>query len=105
MLRHFLAAIAYRAQKALRDAPDAYADFQAGMKVRTPRELVGHITGVLGYARTLFVGGTWRPQLLPTFREEVARMHEIIEDLARLIDGVGEPGSAHRAREFRVREG
>jgi hypothetical protein len=91
MLRHFLAAIAYRAQKALRDAPDAYADFHAGMNVRTPHRLVWHITSVLGYARTLFLGGTWRPPLLPTFREEVARLHEVIEDLGRLIENGAEP--------------
>ena|SRR5579862_6194173 len=91
MLRHLLAAIAYRAQKALRDAPDVYADFHAGNNVRTPHELVRHITSVLGYARTLFVGGTWRPKKLPTFREEVVRLHEIIEDLGRLIESGGEP--------------
>lgn len=91
MLRHFLAAIAYRAQKALRDAPEAYAEFHAGMHVRTPHELVRHMTSVLGYARTLFLGGVWRPEMLPTFREEVARLHDVIDDLARLIDGAGEP--------------
>lgn len=91
MLRHFLAAIAYRAQKALRDAPDSYADFDAGMHVRTPHELVRHMTGVLGYARTLFSGGVWRPPMLPSFREEVARLHDVIEDLGRLIERGGEP--------------
>ena len=85
MLKHFLGAIAYRAQKALRDAPDAYADFHAGMNVRTPHELVRHMTGVLGYARTVFVGGVWRPRMLPTFREEVARLHEVIEDLGPML--------------------
>jgi hypothetical protein len=86
MLKHLLGAIAYRAQKALRDAPDSYADFHAGMNVRTPHELVRHMTGVLGYARTLFVGGVWRPRMLPTFGEEVARLHEVMEDLGRLIE-------------------
>ena len=90
MLKHLLGAIAYRAQKALRDAPDAYADFHAGMNVRTPHELVRHITGVLGYARTLFVGGVWRPRMLDTFGEEVARLHEVMEDLGHLIE-TGDP--------------
>ena len=36
MLRHFLAALAYRTQKALRDAPGDFADFDAGNNVRTP---------------------------------------------------------------------
>jgi hypothetical protein len=92
LLRHFLAAIAYRAQKALRDAPDSYANFQAGMSVRTPHELVRHMTSVLGYARTLFLGGVWRPQILPVFHDEVARLHEVIEDLGRLIETGQAPG-------------
>lgn len=49
MLGHFLAALAYRTQKALRDAPDGFADFDAGNNVRTPKELVRHMTRVLGY--------------------------------------------------------
>jgi hypothetical protein len=36
LLRHFLAAIAYRTAKALRNAPPAYATFEAGEKSRTP---------------------------------------------------------------------
>ena len=40
MARHFLAALAYRTQKALRDAPENFGEFEAGMKVRTPKELV-----------------------------------------------------------------
>ena len=40
MLRHFLAALAYRTQKAVRGAPDHYAGFSAGNRVRTPAELL-----------------------------------------------------------------
>jgi hypothetical protein len=36
MLHHFLAALAYRTQKALRGAPDSFAGFEAGSSVRTP---------------------------------------------------------------------
>jgi hypothetical protein len=36
LLRHFLAAIAYRTAKALRGAPQEYEAFAAGMQVRTP---------------------------------------------------------------------
>ena len=86
MLKHFLAAIAYRAQKALRDAPDGFADFSLGRGVRTPAQLVRHITGVLGYARTFFIGGLWRPEPLPTFDDEIKRMHEIIESLGKHLD-------------------
>ena len=48
MLRHFLAALAYRTQKALRGAPPSFADFHAGQATRSPTELVRHMTSVLG---------------------------------------------------------
>ncbi|HUR96717.1 MAG TPA: hypothetical protein VMZ26_01490 [Pyrinomonadaceae bacterium] len=88
MLRHFLAALAYRTQKAVRGAPDSFADFEAGNDVRTPKELVRHITSVLGYARTFFIGGEYRPEPLPTFRDEIQRFHAMLADLGEhLTDG------------------
>jgi hypothetical protein len=90
LLRHFLAALAYRTQKALRDAPAEFDNFRAGHETRTPAELVRHMTSVLGYARTFFLGGQYRPELLPSLKEEVTRFHEMLEDLARHIE-VGTP--------------
>ena len=81
MLRHFLAALAYRTQKALRDAPGDFADFDAGNNVRTPKELVRHMTSVLGHARTFFRGGRHRPEPLKTLEEEVGRFHAMLGDL------------------------
>lgn len=85
LLRHFLAAIAYRTQKALRGAPVGFAGFRAAPGVRTPHELLRHMSDVLGYARTTFTGGTWRARTLPTFGEEITRFHEILEDLGSMI--------------------
>lgn len=85
MLRHFLAALAYRTQKALRGAPSGFGDFRAGDRVRTPAELICHMTSVLGYARTYFVGGQYRPAPLPSLDAEVGRFHEMVEDLARHV--------------------
>lgn len=78
LLRHFLAALAYRTQKALRGAPDDFADFCAGNRVRTPRELVWHMTGLMGYARTMIHGGTFAPPRLDDFHDEVHRFHETL---------------------------
>ena len=86
LLRHFLAALAYRTQKALRGAPEEFADFCVTDGVRTPAELVRHMTSVLGYARTVFVGGEYRPEPLPTLNDEVERFHEMLKHLARYID-------------------
>src|SRR5260370_6237158 len=55
LLHHFLAALAYRTQKALRGAPAEFASFRAASKVRTPHELIRHMDDVLGYSRTFFI--------------------------------------------------
>jgi len=86
MLRHMLGAIAYRLQKALRDAPSGFAGFRAGPGVRTPHQLLLHITSVLGYARTFFVGGVWHPEMCEDFQAEVERLHEILGSLKRHIE-------------------
>jgi hypothetical protein len=83
ILRHFLAALAYRTQKAVRGAPDSFGTFQAGHQVRTPAGLVRHMTSVLGYARTFFVGGSYRAEPLPDFAAEIGRFHAMLEDLAQ----------------------
>jgi hypothetical protein len=86
LLRHFLAALAYRMQKALRGAPAEFAAFSAAAGVRTPAELVRHMTSVLGYARTVFIGGRYHPEPLPTLGDEIARFHQMLESLAKHID-------------------
>lgn len=83
LLRHFLAALAYRTQKALRNAPVDFGDFDPGEGVRTPSALLRHMTSVLGYARTYFIGGSYRPEPLPSLQEEIARFHEMLEDLSK----------------------
>ena len=85
MLRHFLGALAYRTQKALRGAPESFGEFEAGNRVRPPREIVRHMTSVLGYARTYFLGGRYRPDPLPTLADEVSRFHEMLESLSELL--------------------
>ena len=86
LLRHFLAALAYRTQKALRGAPPSFGAFDAGQGVRTPAALVRHMTSVLGYAQTRFTGGRYRPDPLPDLGAEVARFHAMVADLAAHLE-------------------
>ena len=86
LLRHFLAALAYRTQKALRGAPESFGDFSAGGACRTPTELVRHMTSVLGYARTFFIGGRYWPAPEPDFASEIRRFHAMVEDVAAHLD-------------------
>ena len=86
LLKHFLAALAYRTQKALRGAPPDFASFRAGPNVRTPHELIQHMESVLGYSRTFFIGGSYRADLRPHFGEAVAHFHEVLADVARHLE-------------------
>jgi hypothetical protein len=97
LLNHFLAALAYRTQKALRDAPTDFGSFRVMEGVRTPAELVRHMTSVLGYSRTFFIGGHYRPEPLDSLDEEIERFHEMLGLLAQhlrngdpLLEGVTE---------------
>ena len=83
LLQHFLAALAYRTQKALRDAPASFADFRIAPTSRTPHELVWHMTGVIGYARTMLHGGDFEPPRLATLGDEIARFHDTLAALSQ----------------------
>lgn len=87
LLRHFLGAIAYRTQKALRDAPEHYAGFSAGNRVRTPADILRHMTSLMGYVRTFFEGGSYpvKPDPLPTFTDEIARFHDVVTAVGTLL--------------------
>ncbi len=83
MLRHVLATLAYRTQTALRGAPESFGSFSAGQQVRTPSDLVWHMTSVLGYARTCFEGGRSHSEPSQNLGVEIARFHAMLEALSR----------------------
>ncbi len=82
LLSHFLAALAYRTQKALRGAPPAFGDFRLAPTSRSAAEIVWHMSGLMGYARTFFHGGAYAPAALPGLDAEVERFHEQLGLLA-----------------------
>jgi hypothetical protein len=41
---------------------------------------------VLGYSRTFFIGGNYRPPVLPDFGEAVKHFHEVLADVARHLE-------------------
>lgn len=63
-----------RRRRSARHPPD-FSEFRAGTHVRTPHELLWHMTGVIGYARTMLHGGDFAPPRLPAFADEIARFH------------------------------
>jgi hypothetical protein len=81
LLQHLLATLAYRTQKAVRGAPADFGHFDAGSNVRTPHELILHMTDLIGYARTMLRGEDSPPEQLPTFDAEVERFHSTLAKL------------------------
>lgn len=49
-------------------------------------ELLWHMTGLMGYARTFFHGSAYAPPALPTLQAEVQRFHEQLALLARDLE-------------------
>lgn len=88
LVRHQLAALAYRFQKAVRGAPAGFAAFEAGAGVRPPRAIVHHMVGVLGYLREVLSGGEVdlhyaHPEL--DWDGEVAALHAMLADLDAVL--------------------
>lgn len=74
LLRHTVATLAYRAAKAIRDAPPAVATFRAGSTTRTPLQLVSHLGDLIEWAITLAEGNQkWRVATPTTWDEESTR--------------------------------
>lgn len=85
LLRHFLAALAYRTAKALRDAPVGYDAFEPGHQARTPRQLVRHMSGVINYAIGLLTAPRAGLTDCPTYGAEVERFFALLRELAEVI--------------------
>src|SRR5687768_10869497 len=81
LLQHYLAALAYRTQKALRNAPSSYGEVKAGAKLRTPHENEWHMTRVIEYSRMMIHDGLFRPERLDTFDDEIDRFHATLHEL------------------------
>lgn len=56
LLRHALATLAYRGGKAIRDAPEDFADFSASPGTRTPLQIVGHLGDLFEWALSMAHG-------------------------------------------------
>ena len=81
MLRHYTASIAYHATKAIRDAPVVFPEFKPGRGVRTPRQILHHIAGVLTYAHSFFEDYETTHLDHQTWDTEINRFYEILGKL------------------------
>ena len=73
-LRHTVATLAYRAGKALRDAPPAFADLAVAPGTRTPSQILAHMGDLFDWALSLARGHqTWHDATPLPWDQEVAR--------------------------------
>ena len=80
-LRHTLATLAYRGGKAVRNAPESFADFGAGDAGRTPRQILAHIGDLMEWALSIAKGQqTWRDSKPLTWNQEVERFHAALKN-------------------------
>lgn len=74
MLRHTLATLAYRAGKAMRGAPESFADFGTGEKGRTPVRIVAHMGDLFDWALSIAKGKqAWHDSPPLPWTQEVGR--------------------------------
>src|ERR1700734_3256247 len=72
LLRHTLATLAYRGEKAVRNAPDSFADFRANESVRTPAQILAHIGDLMDWALSMARGQqAWHNSQPLPWNEEV----------------------------------
>jgi hypothetical protein len=88
LLRHSLATIAYRAGKIVRDAPQAYVNFDAGQNCRTPVQILAHIGDLLEWALTMAKGQTaWHDSAPLAWPDEVERFFTTLKRLDDYLAG------------------
>jgi hypothetical protein len=81
-LRHTLATLAYRASKAVRDAPAGFSQFKIAEGTRTPGEILAHIGDLLDWALTVADNAPrWHDSTPLAWDREVARFFEAMARL------------------------
>jgi len=80
LLRHTLATLAYRGNKAVRDAPETFAEFRASAVGRTSVQILAHIGDLFEWALSIAEGQQrWRNASPLPWDREVARFHTALQ--------------------------
>jgi len=74
LFRHTLAALAYRAGKAVRNAPETFAEFDGGQGLRTPIQILAHMGDLFEWALSIAKGKqAWQNSKPLPWEKEVER--------------------------------
>jgi len=80
LLRHTIATIAYRGGKAVRGAPDSFAQFRASQQTRSPGEILAHIGDLMEWGLAIAQGKQqWRDSVPLSWDAEVRRFFTALE--------------------------
>ena len=80
LLRHTVATVAYRGGKALRGAPDSFAEFKIGEKPRTPAQILAHIGDLYDWALSCARGKQeWHDSTPLPWPQEVRRFFKALQ--------------------------
>jgi hypothetical protein len=80
LLRHTLATLAYRSGKAVRGAPDTFAEFRASEKTRTPGEILAHVGDLMEWALSIAKGQQlWHTSSPLPWDAEIGRFFKALE--------------------------
>jgi len=82
VLRHIVATLAYRAAKALRDAPPGFADFSIGPNTRKPVQILAHMADLMAWATRMAQGEfVWRADGSEDWEKEQRRFFDGLASL------------------------
>jgi len=80
LLRHTVATVAYRAAKALRDAPPDFSSYHIGDKTRTPAQILAHMGDLFDWALSIAQGNqTWHDSTPLPWTAEVDRFFTAVK--------------------------
>ena len=96
-LRHTVATLAYRCEKAVRNAPESFATFKAGPTTRMPIEILAHIGDLLDWVLSQATGQErWRDAEYSSWDVEKRRFHS---SLAAFDDYLASDRPLHKPAE------
>jgi len=79
-LRHSVATVAYRAAKAIRGAPESFAEFRSGESTRAPSKILAHMGDLFDWALSMARGQTaWRDSEPLPWHAEVQRFFATLQ--------------------------
>lgn len=86
LLRHTVATLAYRAGKAVRNAPEDFSEFRAGADSRSAGQILAHMCDLFDWALAL-ARGEHRWQNVPpgSWRDDCARFFHALEAFDRFL--------------------